>query len=58
MLGQKELDVIEVMDVLALLEVVERCQEGIEDALGNPNDVENEGVGDGFFLDVALEDSC
>ena len=39
-LDQKELDVIEANDVLALLEVVGRCLEGIEDVLANPNDVE------------------
>ena len=37
MLGQKDLDVVEVMDVLVLLEVVGRCLEGIED-VANPND--------------------
>ena len=40
MLDQKELDVIEVMNVLALLEVVGRCLGGIED-VANPNDVEH-----------------
>ena len=40
MLDQKELDVVEVMDVLAPLEVVGRCLEGLED-VANPNDVEH-----------------
>ena len=31
-------------------------QEDIEDVIANPNDVEYDDVGDGFFLDVALED--
>ena len=40
MVGQEDLDVVEVMDVLMLLEVVERCLEGTED-VANPNDVEH-----------------
>ena len=56
-LDQEELDVIEVVDVLALLELVERCVEGIEDVLANPNDAEYDDVGAGFFLDDTLEDA-
>ena len=40
MLDQKDLDVVEMMDVLRLLEVVGRCLEGIE-GVANPNDVEH-----------------
>ena len=40
MLGQKDLDMVEVIDVLVLLEVVGRCLEGTEDVT-NPNDVEH-----------------
>ena len=45
---------LDVMDVLALLEVVGRCLAGIEDVLANPSDVV---VGDSFSLDVAFEDT-
>ena len=51
-LDQKELDVIEVMDILALLEVVGRCHEGIEDVLANPNDVVHDDVVCDVLLDV------
>ena len=41
------------MDVLALLEVVERCLAGKGDVLASPHDI----VGDDFSLDVAFEDA-
>ena len=40
MVGRKDLDVVEVVDVQVLLEVVERCLEGKED-VANPSDVEH-----------------
>ena len=51
-LDQKELDVIEVMDVLALLEVVGSCLGGTEDVLANPNDAVHDDVVYDILLDV------
>ena len=48
MLGQEDLDVVEVMNVPVLLGVAEKCLESIEDVT-NPSDVEHV-VGDVFLV--------
>ena len=55
MLDQEELHVTEVMEVLALLEEVERCPEGIEDVVANPSDIQYDDVANGVFLDDVVE---